>query len=201
MLEFIEVFWLRDGFDIICGNPPWLKLQFDDKAVMSERYPEMMIHKVSAPVARTMQANNMKDNYMRSIYEAEQIDVQCSSTFMNAYANYPLLIGQQTNLYKCVLTNCFDLASDENGYIGILCPDGIYDDPKGAYLRKEIYERLRYHFQYQNELKLFSDIKDYLIYSCHLLGPKRNSIDFYSINNLFHPYPIDTSFAHDGHGE
>ena len=30
MLEFIEVFWLRDGFDIICGNPPWLKPEFDE---------------------------------------------------------------------------------------------------------------------------------------------------------------------------
>ena len=116
MLEFIEVFWLRDGFDIICGNPPWLKLQFDDKAVLSERYPEVMIHKVSAPDARAMQTRFMEDESMRRIYEDEQMEVQCSSVFMNAFANYPLLIGQQTNLYKCVLTNTFDLVSAENGY-------------------------------------------------------------------------------------
>ena len=43
MLEFIEVFWLRDGFDIICGNPPWLKLEFDEQGILSEKYPEVEI--------------------------------------------------------------------------------------------------------------------------------------------------------------
>ena len=158
MLEFIEVFWLRDGFDIICGNPPWLKLQFDDKAVISERFPEVMIHKMSAPDARAMQTRFMEDESLKRIYNDELMEVQCSGAFMNAYANYPLLVGQQTNLYKCVLTNTFDLASVENGYIGILCPESIYDDPKGQPLRRELYKRLRYHFQYQNELRLFAEV-------------------------------------------
>lgn len=202
MLEFIEVFWLRDGFDIICGNPPWLKLQFDDKAVMSERYPEVMIHKVSAPDARTMQASIMQDGYMRSIYEAEQMEIQCSGAFLNAYANYPLLVGQQTNLYKCVLTNCFDLASADAGYIGILCPESIYDDPKGQPLRRELYKRLRYHFQYQNELRLFAEVHHHTVYGDQLLGPCRSSSPcFASLSNLFHPNTVDACFAHDGHGE
>ena len=201
MLEFIEVFWLRDGFDVICGNPPWLKLQFDDKAVLSERYPEVMIHNVSAPEARAMQTRFMEDASMRRIYEEEQMEVQCSSVFMNAFANYPLLIGQQTDLYKCILANTFDLASAENGYIGILCPESIYDDPNGQPLRRELYKRLRYHFQYQNELKLFKDIKDYLKYACHLFGPSKSIVGFSSINNLFHPNTVDACFAHDGHGD
>ena len=201
MLEFIEVFWLRDGFDIICGNPPWLKLQFDDKAVMSERFPEVVIHKVSAPDARRMQSEILSDPYMRAIYNAEQIEVQCSGAFMNAYANYPLLVGQQTNLYKCVLTNSFSLAS-ESGYIGILCPESIYDDPKGQPLRRELYKRLRYHFQYQNELRLFAEVDHHTVYGNQLLGPRRSSSPrFASLSNLFHPNTVDACFAHDGHGE
>ena len=202
MLEFIEVFWLRDGFDIICGNPPWLKLQFDDKAVLSERYPEVMIHKVSAPDARAMQTRFMEDESMRRIYEDEQMEVQCSSVFMNAFANYPLLIGQQTNLYKCVLTNTFDLVSAENGYIGILCPESIYDDPKGQPLRRELYKRLRYHFQYQNELRLFAEVHHHTVYGDQLLGPRRSSSPrFASLSNIFHPNTVDACFAHDGHGD
>lgn len=49
MLEFIEVFWLRDGFDVICGNPPWLKLEFDESAIISDKYPEVAIRKTTAP--------------------------------------------------------------------------------------------------------------------------------------------------------
>lgn len=202
MLEFIEVFWLRDGFDVICGNPPWLKLQFDDKAVLSERFPEVMIHKVSAPDARAMQARFMQDASMKRIYEDEQMEVQCSSVFMNAFANYPLLVGQQTNLYKCVLTNTFDLASAENGYIGILCPESIYDDPNGKPLRRELYKRLRYHFQYQNELRLFAEVDHHTVYGDQLLGPRRSSSPrFASLSNLFHPNTVDACFAHDGHGD
>lgn len=201
MLEFLEVFWLRDGFDIICGNPPWIKLQFDDKAVMSERFPEVVIRKVSAPDARAMQSEILQDEYMRRIYDDEQIEVQCSSAFMNAYQNYPLLVGQQTNLYKCVLENAMDLASGE-GYIGLLTPESIYDDPNGQPLRRELYKRLRYHFQYQNELRLFAEVDHHTVYGDQLLGPRRSSSPrFASLSNLFHPNTVDACFAHDGHGE
>lgn len=157
MLEFLEVFWLRDGFDVICGNPPWLKLQFDDKAVLSERFPEVAIRKISAPAARAMKDTILQNQYMRNVYTSEEVETECQAAFLNAYSNYPLLVGQQTNLYKCILTNCFDLSSD-TGYIGILCPESIYDDPKGYILRQELYRRLRYHFQYQNELRLFPEV-------------------------------------------
>ena len=39
-LEFLDVFWERGGFDLIAGNPPWLKLQFEESAIISEKFPE-----------------------------------------------------------------------------------------------------------------------------------------------------------------
>lgn len=200
MLEFIEVFWLRDGFDVICGNPPWIKLQFDDKAVLSERFPEVAIRKISAPAARAMKDTILQVQYMKNVYRSEEIETECQAAFLNAYSNYPLLVGQQTNLYKCVLTNCFDLSSD-TGYIGILCPESIYDDPKGHVLRQEMYRRLRYHFQYQNELRLFAEVHHHTVYGDQLLGPRSSSPNFLSIHNLFHPNTVDACFAHDGHGK
>ena len=202
MLEFIEVFWLRDGFDIICGNPPWLKLQFDEQGIISEKYPEIAIRKVSAPQARVMKDNFfLSSPLLKELYLAEEIDNACSASFMNAYSNYPLLIGQQTNLYKCVLTNCMDLASEDNGYIGLLTPESIYDDPKGQPLRREMYRRLRYHFQYQNELRLFAEVHHHTVYGDQLLGPRRSSSPrFASLSNLFHPSTVDACFAHNGNG-
>lgn len=200
MLEFIEVFWLRDGFDIICGNPPWLKLQFDDKAVLSERYPEVMIHKVSAPDARVMHENIMHDDYMRNIYESELVEIQCSGAFLNAYSNYPLLVGQQTDLYKCILTNTFTLKNEE-GMVGILCPESIYDDPNGSALRKEMYFRLKYHFQYVNALVLFSEIDWHNKYGSQIFGKLKSEPEFISLNNLYHPNTIDACIIHDGHGD
>lgn len=202
MLEFIEVFWLRDGFDIICGNPPWIKLEFDEKGILSEKYPEVAIRKVSAPDVRKMRDQMFNINpATKVLYRSEEIDTACSSKFMSAYCNYPLLVGQHTNLYKCVLENCMDMASDDNGYIGLLTPESIYDDPKGQPLRRELYKRLRYHFQYQNELRLFAEVHHHTVYGDQLLGPVRSSSPrFASLSNLFHPSTVDACFAHDGHG-
>lgn len=200
MLEFIEVFWLRDGFDIICGNPPWLKLEFDEQGILSEKYPEVAIRKVSAPDARKMRDNMfVQIPTTEELYRSEEIDTACSSTFMNAYCNYPLLVGQQTNLYKCVLENGFSMMSDK-GFMGLLHPETIYDDAKGQPLRRAIYPRLRYHFQFQNELALFKDVHDEFKFGEHIYGPYNEEINFWGINNLFHPSTIDASLIHDGHG-
>jgi hypothetical protein len=200
MLEFIEVFWLRDGFDVICGNPPWIKLEFNEANVISDRYPEVAIRRVSAPEVRSRIKDFMSNDAMKALYEGEQNEQACSTVFLNAVCNYPLLVGQQTNLYKCVLTNCMEMMSP-SGYAGILCPESIYDDPKGQPLRRELYKRLRYHFQYQNELRLFAEVHHHTVYGDQLLGPRRSSSPrFASLSNLFHPNTVDACFAHDGSG-
>ena len=198
MLEFIEVFWLRDGFDIICGNPPWLKLEFDEQGILSEKYPEVAIRKVSAPDARKMRDQMFEQiPATEELYRSEEIDTACSSTFMNAYCNYPLLVGQQTNLYKCVLENCLSIISIK-GLIGLLCQKGILNDASGQPFRKVLYKSLKYHFHYQNKYNLFVGPGSDLAFECLILGSQKDKIDFYSIDNLYIPQTIDACFAHTG---
>lgn len=201
MLEFIEVFWLRDGFDIICGNPPWIKLEFDELGIISEKYPEVAIRRTSAPDVRRKRDELFSiDPLLEKLYRAEEIDNTCSGVFLNAYQNYPLLVGQQTNLYKCVLTNGMELMG-RDGYMGLLTPESIYDDPNGQPLRRELYKHLMYHFQYQNELRLFAEVHHHTQYGGQLLRSGISSPPrFASLSNLFHPSTVDACFAHDGHG-
>ena len=199
MLEFIEVFWLRDGFDIICGNPPWIKLEFNEANIISEKYPEVAIRKVSAPQVRQALSRFMENPTLKEIYVSEQTEQACSTAFLNAYCNYPLLVGQKTNLYKCVLENTMSVLSD-NGYIGILCQKGILNDANGQMMRKVMYKSLRYHFQYQNKYNLFVGPGSDLAFECYIIGKTMDNIDFYSINNLYIPQTIDACFAHSGLG-
>jgi len=201
MLEFIEVFWLRDGFDIICGNPPWIKLEFDEVGIISEKYPEVAIRRTSAPDVRRKRDELFSiDPQLENLYRDEEIDNTCSGVFLNAYQNYPLLVGQQTNLYKCVLTNGMELMG-RDGYMGLLTPESIYDDPNGQPLRRELYKHLMYHFQYQNELRLFAEVHHHTQYGGQLLRSGISSPPrFASLSNLFHPSTVDACFAHDGHG-
>jgi hypothetical protein len=103
---------------------------------------------------------------------------------MNSYQNYPLLKGQQTNLYKCILENGFHWVS-ENGFLGLLHPEGVYDDPNGQLLRKELYKRLKYHFQFVNTLKLFSEILHWVTYGLNVYSGKNSEVQFISINSSF----------------
>ena len=200
MLEFIEVFWLRDGFDIICGNPPWLKLEFDEQGIISEKYPEIAIRKVSAPQVRELLKKIFRENPpLELLYRSEQIENFGQTAFMTSPSNYPLLVGQQTNLYKCVLENGFSMLATK-GYMGLLHPESIYNEPKGQPLRNVVYKRLRYHFQYQNELRLFAEVHHETTYGEHIFGSVQESVNFKSIHNLFHPNTVDACLSHDGHG-
>lgn len=192
-LEFIEVFRENNGFDIAVGNPPWIKLQFEEKGLMSEIYPELEIRKVSAPQVKRLQADFLKDDNRKALYFSENIESDASAVFMNAYQNYPLLKGQQTNLYKCVLENGLHWIS-EKGFLGLIHPEGVYDDPNGYELRKEIYQRLKYHFQFQNAFNLFAEVAHREKYGIHVYSGKADKVSIYSINNIFHPSTIDGCF-------
>jgi hypothetical protein len=87
----------------------------------------------------------------------------------------------------------------QDGFMGLLHPEGLFDDPNGKKFRNEIYLRYIYHFQYSNHLGLF-DIGGTRIYSTNVYRGHRSAISFKSINNLLHPSTIDGCFVHDGHG-
>lgn len=198
-IEFIEVFYERGGFDVIVGNPPWLKLQFEEKGIMGESFPELEIRKVPASKVRKLQEEFLSDETHQEAYFSEYIAIESAATFMNGYQNYPLLKGQQTNLYKCVLENGFSLTSKE-GFMGLIHPESIYDDSKGEILRKTVYNRLKYHFQFKNELILFSEVHHEVIYGVQVYAGKNDEVNFVSIHNLFHPSTIDNSINHSGSG-
>ena len=198
MLEFLEVFWLRDGFDIICGNPPWEKWSYEQQEVIGEKYPEVLIREDSATDVEHALKTYFQNATIKSMCMTEQVEATCSATFMNSFVCYPLLIGQQADLYKNVLTNCFDLLG-ENGYLGMLHPESVYDDAKGQPLRKVMYRRLQYHFQYQNALNLFP-IAHRRKYSANIYTGLKDEISFDSISNLFHPKTVDECYMHNGQG-
>lgn len=198
-LEFIEVFKERGGFDVIVGNPPWLKIIFDEKGIVSEVFPEIQIQKIPATEMVDLRNRYLSTVERKNIYFQELISTESAAFFMNSFQNYPLLKGQQTNLYKCIIENGFNLISNY-GFIGLLHPESVYDDPKGQPLRKELYKRLKFHFQFKNELMLFQEIDHHNVYGANIYSGECAEVSFISIHNLFHPQTIDGSFIHSGNG-
>ena len=197
-LEFADLL-AGGGFDLIVGNPPWLKVEWEDKGVIGDADPMVLIRKVSASELAKRRGEALAAYPDLRVAYLEEFEGQNGSqAFLNAVGNYPLLKGSQTNLYKCFLPQSWRVASEQSVQ-GFLHPEGVYDDPKGGALREVLYGRLRNHFQFQNELSLFAEVDHHAKFSINHYGPERQP-SFIHLANLFHAKTIDESISHDGHG-
>ncbi|PVX38198.1 class I SAM-dependent DNA methyltransferase [Janthinobacterium sp. 78] len=198
-LCFADVFASRGGFDLVLGNPPWLKVEWNESGILGERNPLFAIRKVSASDLGTLRADAFASfPGLQAAWTGELEEAEGMLSFLNAVQNYPLLKGVQTNLYKCFMPLGWRLAGTR-GVTALLHPEGPYDDPKGGALRESVYARLRAHFQFQNQEMLFP-IGDRVKYSINIYGPEKGAPRFDQIANLFTPTTVDACYQHDGTG-
>ncbi|PKO70217.1 MAG: N-6 DNA methylase [Betaproteobacteria bacterium HGW-Betaproteobacteria-16] len=199
-LCFADVLLRRGGFDLILGNPPWLKVEWNEAGILGECNPVFAIRKISASDLAKLRAEafaqfpSLPSDWTEELQEAEG-----TQNFLNAMQNYPLLQGMKVNLYKCFLPLAWSLNS-ASGVSGLLHPEGPYDDPEGGSLREALYSRLRKHFQFINELALFAEVHHLTKYSINIYGPAQDSPRFDQLASLFSPATVDECYLHDGTG-
>src|SRR5690606_13945120 len=118
--------------------------------------------------------------------------IQC---FLGAKQNYPFISGA-INLYKCFIPQAWTY-SGPSGISAFIHPNGVFDDPRGGTLREEIYPRLRKHFQFINELKLFAEVDHHMGFSLNVYS-NRPSRDFDMIANVFDVSTVDQCYENTG---
>ena len=199
-LAFADIFRSRGGFDLILGNPPWLKVEWNEAGILGEANPLFAIRKFSASELTRLRAEAF-DTFsgLQGDWTTELEEAEGTQNVLNAVQNYPVLQGIRSNLYKCFLPLTWRL-SGVQGVTGLLHPEGPYDDPRGGVLREAIYARLRAHFQFVNELQLFADVDHHTKYSVNIYGPIQTAPGFDQIANLFTPVTVDACYLHDGSG-
>lgn len=193
-LEFCDLFAERGGFDLMLGNPPWLKVEWQEAGVLGDYEPEFVLRKLSASKLAMLRIDTFNQiPALEAAWRSEYEGCEGMQNFLNAQQNYAVLAGQKANLYKCFLPQAWRLGA-EKGVAGFLHPEGIYDDPKGGQLRAAVYPRLRAHFQFQNEKGLFP-IGNRNKFSINLYANNSNNTCFNNIANLFMPQTIDGCFV------
>lgn len=199
-LCFADVLLQRGGFDLILGNPPWLKVEWSESGILGERNPVFAVRKISASELAKLRAEAF-DQFagLQQAWTEELQEAEGTQNFLNAVQNYPLLKGVQTNLYKCFMPLAWYLNSAK-GVSALLHPEGPYDDPRGGGLREAVYARLRRHFQFVNEAHLFAEVHNLTKYSVNIYGPTKPLPEFDQIANLFIPATVDSCYEHDGRG-
>ena len=135
---------------------------------------------------------------LRDVWLAELEQAEATQNFLSARQNYPLLV-EHANLYKCFLPQAW-MIGNGHGVAGFLHPEGVYDDPKGGGFRAALYTRLRAHFQFHNEKRLFADVHHETLFSVNVHGRPRTTPGFTHIANLFAPATVDACLNHDGRG-
>jgi hypothetical protein len=200
-LTFADIVRSRGGFDLVLGNPPWIKVEWNESDVLGEVNPLVAIRNVSATTVAALRDDafrafqGLQDAWTASVEEADGTQAYLSST-----VNYSPLAGLKVNLYKAFLILAWK-TSRPTGSVGMLHPQGPMDDPDGGALRQQLYSRLRAHFQFQNERKLFP-IAHRKKFSVNVYAAPRSisQVQFDCIFNLFAPSTIDDCYLHDGCG-
>lgn len=187
-LEFADVFADKGGFDLVIGNPPWVKIEWKVANIASEFNPLIAIRK------------NGEDEFIDSFYDRnldvalnEYVNLSGQLAYMLSMANYADLRQQQGNIYKCFIINALYYLNEHGAY-GLIHPEGLYDNPYGEELRKKLYRHLLYHFEFINEKYLFHDIAHTKRFSINIAA-KDETDSFITITNLFDSKTIDDCFS------
>jgi hypothetical protein len=199
-LRFGDLFAERGGFDLIVGNPPWVKVEWNESGILSEIEPLLALRDMSATKIAARRPDLLTAEKPRNGYIDEFVEQQGGRSILNALQNYSLLQGVKANSYKCFILRAWDIGTNQ-GVGGLLHPEGVYDDPQGGDFRAALYRRLIGHYQFINELALFPEIAHIAKYSVNIYSCKeKQNPHFHHISNLFHPSTVDGSYAHDGAG-
>ncbi|MDQ0231778.1 Eco57I restriction-modification methylase domain-containing protein [Metabacillus malikii] len=198
-VEFPEVFYQKNGFDLIVGNPPWLKPKWSEKDVLSDFSPICSLRKLSAKEINAVKEEIFRNKNNYDLYFNELIEYLGIVSFGKAKINYPNIGRSSVNLYKLFILKSFELINN-SGTVGLLTDSGVYEDPNAELLRTEFYKRLRYLFKFSNQLNLFAEesLAHVATYCINIFGEKKERTNFNFICNLYHPKTIDECFIYDG---
>ncbi len=206
-LHFADVFYgtgedgkVRGGFDVVLGNPPWVKVEWKESGVLGDYRPLVAIRKYRAARIAAMRSDAFEERAgLRDAWFEEMEGASAMQAFLNAVQNHPFLRGQKANLYKCFVPRAW-MITGEDGVAGLLHPEGVYDDPSGGVFREALYPRLRSHYQFLNELKLFEEVDHHTKFSVNVYGRALTTPRFKHIANLFAPATVDACLDHNGQG-
>ena len=197
-LDFSPVFAVG-GFDLQVGNPPWVRPRTDEDALWGESDPWWILAHKPTQAAKTKRREltvtrpGALDTFADGIAETV-----VTSKFLNDATQYPLLVGQQPDLYRAFMQRSWRSAGDD-GIVTLIHPESHFTEKKAAPLRRETYLRLRRHFQFVNALMLF-DIDDHVRYGVHIYGGHESTPRFANAVGMFHPLTAADSLLHDGTG-
>ena len=185
----------RGGFDLLVGNPPWIKSIWSDPSVLCELSPQLGVRQVRSAEFNKHRLSLLQSWIAKQFYSNEFRVSDGASAVLKNNRLYYELAGIQTNIYRNFIVRSWQLASTD-GIISLLHPEGAYDDARGGKFRSKIYPRLVAHYHFKNELQLFSDVHHETDYSINIYKGYSSTPKFSHMSTVYHPKTINASRQH-----
>ncbi|WP_412098600.1 Eco57I restriction-modification methylase domain-containing protein [Mycolicibacterium iranicum] len=196
-LDFAPVF-AGGGFDLQVGNPPWVRPDWDEAGVLAEFDPWWRLADKPAEQVKvrkreeTLEQAGVLGNVLDE--RTEQAGVK---EHLGSGIDRPVLAGLQPDLYRCFMERTWR-SMTQNGVAGLIHPESHFTELRARKLRLATYRRLRRHWQFRNEKRLF-EIHDAKEYGVHVYG-NTGPVRFLQGASLYHPETVTRSLHHDGSG-
>ncbi|MFD8537724.1 Eco57I restriction-modification methylase domain-containing protein [Streptomyces rubrogriseus] len=198
-LDFAHVF-AEGGFDLMVGNPPWVRQEWDENGVLAEIEPWFSLGGKEAEADWEQNvAEALSKPEDRSFYLRELETVAGTSEFLSSVDTYPELVGTRPDMYRAFMLLGWR-ATGERGIAGLIHPSTHLTGTKEGTLRKAAYRHLRLHADFVNQLYLFAKpVGHSSHFSINVYG-KDQDISFQHVSWLLHPSVLAKSLRHDGKG-
>jgi hypothetical protein len=202
-LIFADVMRERGGFDLVIGNPPWMKPEWNDNDVLGDMDPQFMVKGWSAK-----DTADRKKVFLEAV--ADRIErylnayVSCNGLmrFTGSQTTNPFIGAGQNNFYKCFIDLAFRLTA-RGGRAGLIHQDNHLVDPKAGEFRRVWYRRVKKHFNFRNQIqeKMFPDVAHRALFSANVYAGVENDPLYDHVAGAFLVSQVEDSLSHDGIGE
>ncbi|KHO26834.1 restriction endonuclease subunit M [Mycolicibacterium setense] len=196
-LDFAPVF-ARGGFDLQVGNPPWVRPDWDEAGVLAEFDPWWRLaEQLAETIKRHKREEVLAQPAVLDTFLDERAEQAGTTEHLSSGVDRPVLGGLRPDLYRCFMERTWRSMADE-GIVGLIHPESHFTELRARGLRRATYNRLRRHWQFRNEKRLF-EIGNTREYGIHIYGDA-GDVRFLQGASLYHPDTATRSFDHDGSG-
>lgn len=150
---------LRGGFHAIIGNPPWDRIEVQDKEWFGARGSPVTQAKHSAERKRLIAELEAVGDPMIKEFRIARTQAAAASRVTKSCGDYPLLSGGGRNLYALFVERALKLLRPD-GIAGLLVPSGIVSDKSAApFFQKMVAEeKLSAVYDFINREGLFPEV-------------------------------------------
>ncbi|MDT0402688.1 class I SAM-dependent DNA methyltransferase [Streptomyces edwardsiae] len=197
-LDFAQVF-VRGGFDVQVGNPPWVRPHWHEMQVLAELEPWFMLAEKPSAAEIRLRKEEVLTNPNTAYILAELATHAGVSSMLSSPVMYPLLAGTKSDLYRAFMAQVWQHIAP-HGSAGMIHPDTHFGGVREAAIRAAAYRHLRVHAHFVNSANwAFEDLNRSAEFGMHVYGTPQEP-DFLHLSELRGAEVLPSSLNHDGQG-